>query len=190
MDDYKEPFNSQGYEIPRELAKAAREADELLRPMVQVIEGGYLVMKPIEVLKFHDAQGMATLSAAELLRFMEPLHLIIAMDSAEPTSQPKRDISLTGKAGIILLRFTKLSLTELQKIICKGSKTELGTSTHAAIVGIAAWIAGHLGLAGNIATALATGIFITLAKATKGGFCRMTPAEIEKALAQASERRQ
>ena len=179
MDNYKERFGIPLYELPPDLVKAAREADALLRPMVQVVDHGYLVMKPMEVLKFRDAQGTASLSAGELLRFMEPLHRIIAMDSAYPVEQRKRDISLTGKTGIILLRFIKLSLTELQKTICKNSKTELGTNTHAAIVGIAAWIAGHLGITGNIATVLATGILITLVKATKGGFCRMTPTEIE-----------
>lgn len=34
---------------------------------------------------------------------------------------------------------------------------------------------------------LATAILIALAKATKGGFCKMTSAEIQKALAEASE---
>jgi hypothetical protein len=190
MDNYEEQSRFKPYEIPPELSKAAREADALLRPMVQAVEGGYLIQRSIEVLKFQDAHGMASLSAADLLRFMEPLHLVIAMDSAKPIDRPKRDISLTGKTGIILLRFVKLSFVELQKIICKGSKTSLSDNTHAAIIGIAGWIAGHLGIAGNLATALATGMFITVAKATKGGFCKMTPAEIEKALAEAANKPQ
>jgi hypothetical protein len=45
----------------------------------------------------------------------------------------------------------------------------------------------HFGIAGVVSTGLATAILIAIAKATKGGFCRMTPAEIQKALGEASE---
>lgn len=52
MDNYEEHSRFQPYEIPSELAKAAREADSQLRPMVQVVRDGYLAQNPIEVLKF------------------------------------------------------------------------------------------------------------------------------------------
>jgi len=187
MDNYDEHSRSRPYELPADLAEAARESDAAIRPIVQVVEGGYLIMKPIEVLKFNDAQGPASISAAELLRFMEPLHLVLAMDSAKPVERPKRDITLKGKTGIILLRFVSFSLADLQKILCKGGRNNLSSGTHASIAGLATWLTMHFGIAGVVSTGLATAILIAIAKATKGGFCRMTPAEIQKALAEASE---
>ena len=190
MDNYDEHSRSRPYELPADLAKAARDADAAIRPMVQVVEGGYLIMKPIEALKFSDAQGTASITAAELLRFMEPLHRVLAMDSATPVESPKRDISLKGKTGIILLRFVSFSMADLQKILCKGGRNNLSSGTHASIAGIATWLTMHFGIAGVVSTGLATAILIALAKATKGGFCKMTPAEIQKALAEASEQPQ
>lgn len=187
MENYDEHSRSRPYELTADLVKAAHDADAAIRPMVQVVEGGYLIMKPIEALKFIDAQGTASITAAELLRFMEPLHRVLTIDSATPVENPKRDISLKGKTGIILLRFVRFSMADLQKILCKGGRNNLSSGTHASIAGIATWLTMHFGIAGVVSTGLATAILIALAKATKGGFCKMTQAEIQKALAEASE---
>lgn len=82
----------------------------------------------------------------------------------------------------------KGSLADLQKLICKGGRNSLSIGTQGTIAGLAAWLTTHLGIGGVVSTSLATAILITIAKTTKGGFCKMTPAEIAKALAEAANK--
>lgn len=42
MDNYDGHSKSRPYELPADLAKAARDADAAIRPMVQAVEGGWL----------------------------------------------------------------------------------------------------------------------------------------------------
>jgi hypothetical protein len=180
-----ENFDTLHYKLTPELLRAAREADDVIREAVEQVQGSYLVHRQIEMLRIQDAQGTATVSASDLLRFISPLTRSIALDSADNKPRPQRGISLSGAVGRNILRFVDQFFDQLRDIICKGRKDTLSTTSHSAIAALAVWLSSHAGIEAHLATAVATAILIAILTATKGAFCKMTAPEAKRAIAKA-----
>jgi hypothetical protein len=71
-------------------------------------------------------------------------------------------------------------LQEIRKIVCR--KKALGHATTGAIAGLTAWIAEQFSLGFHGAAAISAAIVIAVSSAAKSTFCKMTAAEVDKAL--------
>lgn len=86
-------------------------------------------------------------------------------------------------------RFILLFLSELRMLICKNTKAgrstaKSQTTTEGIATGMAAWIATKFGVSDPVALGIAAAVLLSILYATKGAFCKMTDAEVEKSLKQ------
>jgi hypothetical protein len=71
---------------------------------------------------------------------------------------------------------------EIRDRVCVGGKSDsaIGPTASASIAALTHWIAGRFQIEAETAKALATGVLITIASATKGAFCKMTANEAKE----------
>jgi hypothetical protein len=92
---------------------------------------------------------------------------------------------LTGKATSKIPKpvrdFTIYFVVNIRKIICPSGKKKVDLSAAATgVIGaLAVWLVKTFGITGEVASAFASAVLITIATATKGTFCDMT-AEMAK----------
>jgi hypothetical protein len=93
--------------------------------------------------------------------------------------------ALTGKASSKIPKpvrdFTIYFVVNIRKIICPSGKKKVDLSAAATgVIGaLAVWLVRTFGITGEVASAFASAVLITIATATKGAFCDMT-AEMAK----------
>jgi hypothetical protein len=177
------------YTIPIELAAAAREAERQITKASQAVESGFLVQKNIVVLRvsWSERSNDLEITTNDLLATLD-VEKGRAFDSAEarhkpssPPEYPKPDSE--RPIAINISRFVELFYDEIVSIICKGDKKNLGTTTHSALVALAAWLATHLSVNAVLATPVATAILIAITRATKGAFCKMAAEDAKRLIA-------
>lgn len=173
------------YVLPPELRQAIREAESGLRRSVQAVEGGFLIYRETPIFAFRSDAGDVVLNGSDLLRFLEPLVLGSAYDSARGAGSPKPGISFGTAAGRKIQEFIEQYFYELRNLICKNPRSNfpLSPQTSVAIAALAHWLMEHFGIANEYAKYMAATLLVTLLSATKGTFCKMTAKEAKAAIA-------
>jgi len=172
------------YILPLELTEAAKAAEAEVRKSIEHVEGAYLVRRQVAIFHIEEDGIRAELTANELIAFFSYLRPL-TLDSATPLKRATPEPKLSSRAGQNILRFTSLYFDEIRAQICKGKKQSLGTTTHGALVALASWLSGHLGMESSVVTGVAAAILIAALTATKGAFCKMTAPEAKAALTKA-----
>jgi hypothetical protein len=180
MDDHENPLGIEPYVLPDDLIREARDISSTLSRSIEEISGTFLVHRQVTAIIFQDGPKTVELSASEIARFLGQLRHL-TLDSATPTPRRTPEIKFIGTFGANILRFIEIFFEELRGIICKRAKSLSGTS-HTVIVALASWLAGKLGVAQPMATAVATAILVAVLTATEGAFCKMSTKEARASL--------